>query len=345
MVEERFIGWDIGGAHLKMAEIGPAGEIISVHQSCTPLWQGIESLGLALADINKRVSGKTRTHSFTTTAELVDIFPDRRNGLKQLTCLVSSLYGDVRTQFYAGQTGWIPCEQTGRYYQQIASANWHATASFLARVIEEGILVDIGSTTTDIIPFREQSLLNCGYTDFERLAANELIYSGVVRTPIMALTDRVTLSGKSHPLVAELFATTADVYRLTDELREQDDMQATADGAAKTRNASARRLARMAGSDLGDMSEAVCVEMADDLANRQLQRIKQAVAKISGRSGISKNLVGAGAGKFLVAKLAKECGINYIDFTDLLEAKEDIKPGISRSATAVAVAQLARLST
>ncbi len=345
MVGESFIGWDIGGAHLKMAEVGPAGEIISASQIATPLWQGLDILKQTMSDARRLICNIPVSHSFTTTAELVDIFPDRRTGLHTLSALISSIFGDEPKQFYAGKSGWITANLTDSYYDQVASANWHATATYLSGIFNQGILIDVGSTTTDIVAFRDGQLLNLGNSDFERLASSELIYTGVVRTPVMAITDNILLGGIRHPVVAENFATMADVYRLTGDLLEKDDMQPTVDGGAKSQISSARRLARMAGTDLDDMSMQYWLEAASFIADRQLYRIRKAFEVVSKRAGINSDIIGVGAGRFLAGKLAIETGINYIDFTDLLQTREEIKPLAARSATAVAVAQLARLST
>ena len=93
-------------------------------------------------------------------------------------------------------------------------------------------------------------MLARGRDDASRLVAGELVYTGVVRTPLMALARRGRhSSGEWVPLMAEYFATTADVYRLTGQLPEGADQHPAADGGEKTGPASARRLARMIGRD------------------------------------------------------------------------------------------------
>jgi len=57
-----------------------------------------------------------------------------------------------------------------------------------------------------------------GYADSERLQYGELVYSGVVRTSLMALATTAPFAGEWVGIMAEHFATTADVYRITGEL-------------------------------------------------------------------------------------------------------------------------------
>ena len=344
---DSYIGWDIGGAHLKMAEIDKAGKVIFADQSATPLWKGIGILHQSLEQSRKLVSGKSVLHAITTTAELVDIFPDRITGVNQLKDCITGIFDKNPVRFYSGKTGWVSADCVTDYAIEIASANWYATASFIARYIDKGILMDIGSTTTDIIAFSGGRLLNQGYSDYERMSTGELVYTGIIRTPVMALVHDVNVNGKQRPVIAEHFATMADVYRLTGDLDETDDMQATADGAGKSLQDSARRLARMVGKDIyGDESIQEWMNVAKYIAEIQQNRILQCCQRII--SCLEDNqditIIGAGAGRFLAAKLAGLMDCRYLDFADILEVADELKPSVARSATAVAVAQLARLS-
>ena len=74
--------------------------------------------------------------------------------------------------------------------QRVASANWHATGRYLAERGETGLLVDIGSTTTDILPIVGGAVRCEGFSDETRMILDELVYTGVTRTPVMALADK-----------------------------------------------------------------------------------------------------------------------------------------------------------
>jgi probable H4MPT-linked C1 transfer pathway protein len=345
MKAESFIGWDVGGAHLKMAHVDMTGKIIAAHQFPTPIWQGLDKLHSALTTATQYFPADNTKHAVTTTAELSDIFKDRRTGMDALATRMSTSLNNQHLQFYAGSAGWIEADRTGQYVNEIASANWHATASFIAERISTGILVDIGSTTTDIIPFTEGKLLNRGYTDYKRLSCQELVYTGIVRTPVMAITEDVRFNGILRPVVAEHFATMADVYRLTGKLQEQDDMMTTADGAGKSLMDSTRRLARMFAVDIDEHEDTdMWINAAHSIADIQFEKIRRAFDHVRLNMPAIKNpvVVGAGAGRFLANKLAQTSGYSYMDFAEFLDASVEIKPNAARSATAVAVAQLAR---
>jgi probable H4MPT-linked C1 transfer pathway protein len=145
-----------------------------------------------------------------------------------------------------------------------------------------------------------------GYTDHQRLMYDELIYTGVVRTPVMAVTDRIAFAGTWVGIMAEQFATMADVYRLTGDLPQYADMLPSADGGDKTEAASARRLARMVGRDVTPGNDDEWERVAEYVAECQLTRLRMACETNLSRGILSPraSLVGAGVGRFLARELA-----------------------------------------
>src|SRR6202012_2059683 len=108
------------------------------------------------------------------------------------------------------------------HVEDIASANWHASAALAARH-GDGLFVDIGSTTTDIIPLPDGAVHVRGYTDAERLKNGELVYTGLTRSFVMALASRAPFAGRWTTLAAEYFASVADVHRILGTLDEAAD--------------------------------------------------------------------------------------------------------------------------
>ena len=144
--------------------------------------------------------------------------------------------------------------------------------------------------------------------------------------------------------MAEYFATTADVYRLTGELPEGADQLPAADNGGKTVRDSARRLARMIGRDLESAPLAQWKQCARQLAELQLWQIRQACERVLSRTvAVDRSpVVGAGTGRFLARKLAVHLGRRYRDFDSLIDAAPDTASWASSCAPAVAVALLAQ---
>jgi len=281
------------------------------------------------------------------TGELVDLFDSRSAGVRSLMHTMTDRLQQAEVRWYAGSQGFLNTRSAVGAEHAIASSNWLASASFTAQCVSQALFVDVGSTTTDIIPIRNSVVVARGSNDNERLRHGELLYSGVVRTPLMAIATSVPFRGEWLPQMAEYFALSADVYRLTGELPDHADQLPTADNAAKSPQASARRLARMLGLDLEAGSLADWQRLAAFYSEQQLQSMTRAVSQVVSCAALEDTapLVGAGVGRFLVEKLAQRCMRPYIDMLSLVNTNRLAAGDPADCAPAVAVAQLARYAT
>lgn len=337
------VGWDLGGAHLKAAAIDAGGRLLWVRQRPVPLWQGLQHLDAGLRDIAAGDELSGFAHALTMTGELVDLFADRAQGVVALTDRFGARVPGGALSLYAGPRGFVGAAQARESAAAIASANWHATAAWLATVRPYGMLVDIGSTTTDILPFTDGELRNRGYTDRERLAADELVYSGIVRTPVMAVVRHVPFAGEWQSLANEHFATMADVYRILDLLPDNADQHPSADGRGKDVHSSMRRLARMVGADRQDADSAQWRRLAAFIADRQLDAIATACwRRLSGLAAAPVPLIAAGVGRHLVERLAQRLHSEVVDIDLLLGSPAGGDTAAGTCAPAVAVARLAQ---
>jgi probable H4MPT-linked C1 transfer pathway protein len=334
---ERIIGWDLGGAHLKAA-LAEGGALTRVLQLPCPLWQGLDRLEAALAASLSRLGAATR-HAVTMTGEMTDLFPNRAAGVLALVDAMEARLAGAPVRYYAGAAGWLDANNARSNPLAAASANWHASAAWAARCLGEGLLLDIGSTTTDVVPFRNGKVCARSTDDASRLVTGELVYTGVVRTPVMALAETVPFRGESVPLMAEHFATSADIHRLCGSLPESCDQQPAADGGAKTPEASARRLARMIGRDLEDAAMGEWRELADHFAARQTERIASACAEVAASQAIaaSSPLICAGAGRFLAPAIAARLRRPLEEFAALAGRPDDEWASLCAPAAALAL--------
>ena len=309
----KFIGWDIGGAHLKAALLDDGGEVLQVLQLPCQLWKGLEQLEIAINVAMKafKIAPSGASHAVTMTGELVDLFQNRHQGVMEISKLAAKLLGKD-TLFYAAQDnleyGFVDFERVSALTPNIASANWHASASALAMHVSDALFIDIGSTTTDIVAIEAGKVKRLNLSDAARMVADSLVYTGVVRTPVMALAQKLSFEGIETNVAAEYFATMADVYRLTGELLSENDMAETADGKGKTLQMSARRLARMIGHDVETKPMQTWINLANNCKTLQMNQIKAAIAK---HLKPNMTIIGAGAGSFLVQQIATDLGHAY----------------------------------
>jgi probable H4MPT-linked C1 transfer pathway protein len=334
------MGWDLGGANLKLAHV-EGGRVVWVAQIPCPIRQDRSKFDAALGEALKRCPGSAR-HVVTMTGELSDVFANRGEGVAYLVAMMREATGEG-TLFYGGRAGFLDSEHAVERHVDVASANWHASAALVAKAYPEGLLVDIGTTTTDIIPLKAGTPAMRGYSDPERLTEGELIYAGVVRTPVMAMSREVRFKGRTQRITAERFATMADVWRLMGELPSDADPYPTPDLRGKSAVESAARLARMLGRDLNDAELADWIAVASYLADRQLAEIETVARALILREGVGAEapVIGAGCGRFVARQIAQRLGHPYRDFGEMIDCDQQARQMAARSAPAVSIALLA----
>ncbi|HMK40525.1 MAG TPA: hydantoinase/oxoprolinase family protein [Methyloceanibacter sp.] len=334
------IGWDLGGANLKLALL-EGGRIAQVVQVPCPVRQDRDKFDAALKEALSLCPASVR-HAVTMTGELSDVFTERAEGVAYLVSMMREVMGGEAV-FYSGRAGFLATEDAIARPLDVASANWHASATLVADHYANGIFIDIGTTTTDLIPLRAGLPATRGYTDAERLAARELIYAGVVRTPVMAFSRRAPFAGDVQGIAAERFATMADVYRLTGDLPDEADPYPTPDLRGKSRKESAARLARMLGRDGSEAPLEAWVQLASFFAGLQLSEVVEAARALAKRETLAPDapVIGAGCGRFLARQLASELHRPYRDFAEMIPCAAGARAMAASCAPAVAVALLA----
>ena len=337
-------GWDIGGAHLKAAA-ARGGRIVGAWQVACPIWQGLGRLDAAFTEMLgiMRASGCSALdrHVCTMTAELSDVFASRAEGVAALAQIAARHLGN-ETRLYAARAGLVPADAAPAHADDIASANWHATATLVVKRCKQALVIDIGSTTTDIVPIVDGAVAAQGFSDAERLVAGELAYAGLVRSFVMAVAPSVPFKGMTTPLMHEYFANMADVYRILGQLPDGADLQATADGREKSVAASCARLARMIGRDAGEATLVEWRGLALAIKRAQSRSIEAAVLQVLSRvARDDMTVVTAGVGARVAAEIAATLGMRAIQFGELIDCELEARAAAAHCAPATALALLA----
>lgn len=345
-------GWDIGGVHLKVACLR-SGEGVPPHVVCRQeafeIWRAPERLAArlealldqVLRDIGCVTGGRPDAaprHAVTMTAELSDVFQDRRAGVRSV--LASSAQalgakgGDRDAILVLGSDGrLLPMSEAGEIPQRVAAANWSASAWLAARLgarldpaVENrcALFIDVGSTTTDIIPVRAGRADPAGCTDLERLLSGELVYTGFLRTPPYALADRIPLGEGSCRVAPEAFTIMGDAYRLLGRIAEEQYTVPTPDGRGRSREECAARLARLVCAEPRDLGADRLLAIAAFLEDRQTEEIARGVRQVlSHRSGRATRAIVAGTGTFLAEAAALRAGLQPSRLSALLPSLGD----------------------
>ena len=262
------IGLDIGGANLKAADaIGRS--LIRPFE----LWRHPERLVDELARI-RDIWPDSSAVAVTMTGELCDCFETKRDGVRHILAAVKHAFGNLPIGVWSLDGVFLSVAEAITRPIDVAAANWHAQATFAGRYAREGaaILVDTGSTTTDVIPLMNGKPVAVGRTDSDRLKSRELVYTGARRTPICAVLG--------EKVAAELFATTLDAYIALELIPEDADNRSTADGRPATKHFALARLARMIGGDAETISPMEITAIAHDVLAAQSQLIATAIIHV-----------------------------------------------------------------
>jgi (4-(4-[2-(gamma-L-glutamylamino)ethyl]phenoxymethyl)furan-2-yl)methanamine synthase len=334
------VGWDIGGAHLKAARVED-GRITAAIQVAAPLRLGLERLAHAFAEA-KALIGQADCQAVTMTGELADTFSSRAEGVARLTAAAVRELAQSRVMIYAGRAGFVAPADAAKHVTDIASANWFASASVVSRAIGSSLFMDMGSTTTDIVPIVNGAVAARGYTDAERLANGELVYTGLVRSFLMATANRVPFAGGWTGLIHENFASMADVHRILGSLPDGADQMESADSRAKTVAASQARLARMVGRDVDDADASAWTALAQYFAEAQIRAITDGGMLVLSEGQLPANapIVAAGIGAGLLQEVARRLSRDCIEFEALINITPGVRTKVSSVAPAAAVAIL-----
>jgi len=326
---------DIGGANLKIAD----GEGFSLSRSFS-LWKEPARLAENLVGLLAE-SPVAEVLAVTMTGELSDCFETKAEGVNKILDAVEQVAADRQVLVYLCDGRLVPTRAARAEALLAGASNWHVLAGYVSRFCGggAGLLVDIGSTTADIIPLGPAGPQTVGRTDPERLVAGELVYTGVERSPICAVLRELSWRGEACPVAQELFATTLDAYLLLDELAENANDFQTADGRPRTKEHAQGRLARAICADVTMFSRKEGKCAAEAIREAQLQQLLVAAKRVLGRmQSLPKTIVISGQGEFLARRLVERIGDN-ISFFSLAE---ELGPEISRSACAHALATLVR---
>ncbi|MDI6730123.1 MAG: hydantoinase/oxoprolinase family protein [Candidatus Altarchaeum sp.] len=248
----KIIAMDIGGANIKIFNG------TEYKQYYFPLWKKKNKFMSFLQQLTERADLNADVYAITMTAELCDCFKDRREGVKFIlnalkeildkknfvTSLRSGTFKN-RLKVLSNDTNFklIDIDKAMKFPYNVASANFIATAEYISKFEKNAIIIDIGSTTTDIIPIKDGKIL-AHRTDFERLKNNELVYTGVFRTNLISISNKIKFKGKILKISAEYFANTGDVYSVLGKISDGEYKTETADGKGKSTIECMRRIAR-----------------------------------------------------------------------------------------------------
>lgn len=322
----KIAGFDIGGANTDLAiiDFDNEGNIENIETDFAflPMWCENDTLQDVLIDLIEKICPLEDIDGvgISMTAELVDAYKTKTEGVLDVVDKSNEIF-NIPLAFIT-LDGVKSTEDIKKDPLKAAAANWIATAPIASKISSDCIFVDTGSTTTDIIPVKNGHECAKGRSDMERLATGELVYTGTLRTNLCAFLDRVPLQKdgetKYYRVGSELFAETADIYMVLDLISEDDYVCNTNDGAGKSKEECARRIARVLCADLEMLNMEDIKQLAENIHQSQIKQVAEAIDEVSRRENIN-TIVVTGLGKDIIDRPAAESlGLNVKSMDEFL---------------------------
>lgn len=282
------LGLDIGGANTKFAVLDYSeGQVsfLAAESEYFPLWKKLAQFPDYLTSIKEKIEhkyGLIDHTTFVTTAELADCFQTKKEGIETISAIVENIFtkNDQTPLMYDVNGEFLSTTKTVEKWLEVSATNWVASGNFLGKDYPNAIMLDIGSTTTDIIPIFNGKVVAKGKNDFERLANQELVYSGTLRTTIPAIVHEIKLRNQIVPISSELFATSGDVYLVLDMISESEFAVDTANGRPPTKENARARLARIVCADHNQLSTNEIVLIAKQIKEKQFNFLSAALNSV-----------------------------------------------------------------
>ena len=324
------LGFDVGGANTKAVFISQQkGKTLKVRTAAQyfPIWKNPQKLVQVLEDLKQQLRIKKLDGlAVTMTAELSDAYQTKREGVNQILSCVNSIFSPVPIYVLNTAAELIPLHDAFEKPLEVAAANWAATGWLVSLQLTDCVIVDVGSTSTSIIPVQNGKVSACGKTDLEKLLCGELVYTGSLRTNVAAIVQSIPIRGSISGVSSELFALSADVHLILGNITESSYTTETADGRKKTVHDALARLARVVCADTEILGKEELLQIAKYIYEQQIDLIAKSLAQVYNRIKIHNSaklpVVVTGLGRdFIAREAAKKIGADeIIDLSDLLQA-------------------------
>ena len=237
----KYLGIDIGGAHFKIIGLDEKKSVCFADYRKCYVWKSLNNLRNEIEYTNSLNLKKNTPCGITMTAELCDNFKNKKHGAIEISKLCKKL--KLNYTFYT-KSEKIFSKNIENNYKNFISMNWHSIARHFSKKFNNLLVVDFGSTTTDFICIKNSKIVNNGFEDFSRLSKKEMLYTGIIRTPLFGLQHEISLRKKKYHIIPELFSNTSDIYRINNFIKKDFDIDDEADNGMKGTLNSLLRISR-----------------------------------------------------------------------------------------------------
>jgi probable H4MPT-linked C1 transfer pathway protein len=325
----QIVGWDIGAANIK-AVLLPRNENQASQKRVAArpfeIWRDKDRLPEMLRSVWESVTSGVipQAMAVTMTAELSDAFATKREGVHFVLRSLEACFPEMATYVFSLKGEFIELNEACAHPLDFAASNWLASAIWAAKLNPNCLLVDVGSTTTDIIPIVDREICVTGRTDLERLSSGELVYTGALRTNLAAIVQTVPVTGRICRVASEYFAISGDVHLILGNLSPHEYTCPTPDRQPASVDFSRKRLARLVCADTESLATEEIDGMARYLHGQQVLQIRAGIEQVISRLPCLRSapVIVLGTGSFLGTAAAKSAGMSVGTIAGDLEREE-----------------------
>jgi probable H4MPT-linked C1 transfer pathway protein len=322
------VGWDIGGANVKAAWLTREGnhtQAVRVATQPFEIWRDKDRLPEVLQTVLDEIDpgSSPQAMAVTMTAELADIFTTKREGVLFVLESVLARFPNCPSYALNLSGDFVSLALAKERPLDFASANWLATAKWIASLNRDCLVIDVGSTTTDILPILGARVCTSGKTDLERLISGELVYTGALRTNLAAIVQSAPVKGGYCRVASEYFSISGDVHLILGHLSPEDYTCPTPDGRPPSVVTSQQRLARLVCADTDILTTEEINKIAHYIYIQQIQQISEAILQVLSRLPSHDDLpiIALGFGKFLAVEAGRRLGMEVHDLASIGSSK------------------------
>ncbi|WP_455646177.1 hydantoinase/oxoprolinase family protein [Methanosphaera sp.] len=319
----KFMGLDIGGANTDcvIIDLTDKQEIKSIksYKEYLPMWKDNEKLPECLMKLYNN-DPEIEVICVSMTAELADSYNTKTEGVLDISKKVIETFPEKIVKFVTFD-GLKDYTDILKNPLDAAAANWIGTVNAIKYIKNNCIFMDMGSTTTDIIPLKNRKEIASGHTDTQRLGTGELVYTGMLRTNLATIVHEVPVNNTPTSVSSEIFTISADIHRILGNITEDEYTCDTPDGKNKDIESCKRRLCRLICADLDTLDDNEINNIAQYIYEKQVEQVTHGLIKVVEKTGITSVIICDLGNSKICYNAAQKLGLDIIDIDDYISKK------------------------
>jgi len=287
-------GIDIGGANIKLCNISLIEKRIDGIK-CNTLQ--FYTIGQLLWTIVNNISKPEYIVLSQTIAGSRKHYQSYKEGIKSIIALFNNIYSERKTYFVVDDYKLLCTQDIDSNCiepKELTSTNWVGAAYLFVkyfRCISTGMIIDCGTTSTDIIPIIDGKIKTLSSRKdpiYYRFATGEFLWSGLLYTPISSICNKILFDGKMLPIKPNSSVTTSDIYLVLDmiskkdfsiPIKENDFVYTHGDHEPSYEN-SIYKLSNLIGLDLEILTEKDVLSIAQYIYEKHVAQIRLSICKV-----------------------------------------------------------------